>query len=74
MRRVPTIDPDPNKNCNISSKIATGVLKNQLRLKGLVLTDALEMKGITALYDPKKGSPTALATNRYFKGSLRRPK
>jgi len=26
-----------------------------------VLTDALEMKGITTLYDPKKGSPTALA-------------
>jgi beta-N-acetylhexosaminidase len=59
--RVPAIDPDPDKIATISSKIVTGVLKDQLGFKGVVLTDALEMKGITSLYDPKKGSPTALA-------------
>ena len=59
--RVPAIDPDPNKIATISSKIVTGVLKGQMGFKGVVLTDALEMKGITTLYDPKKGSPTALA-------------
>jgi beta-N-acetylhexosaminidase len=59
--RVPAIDPNPNKIATISSKIVTGVLKDQLGFKGVVLTDALEMKGITTLYDSKKGSPTALA-------------
>ena len=59
--RVPAIDPDPNKIATISFKIVTSVLKEQLRFKGVVLTDALEMKGITSLYDPQKGSPTALA-------------
>ena len=59
--RVPAIDPDPNKISTTSSKLVTGVLKEQLGFKGVVLTDALEMKGIMTLYDPKKGSPTALA-------------
>jgi len=59
--RVPAVDPDPNRIDTISAKVVTGVLKDQLGFKGVVLTDALEMKGITTLYDPKKGSPTALA-------------
>ncbi len=59
--RVPAVDPDPNRIATISAKVVTGVLKDQLGFKGVVLTDALEMKGITTLYDPKKGSPTALA-------------
>jgi beta-N-acetylhexosaminidase len=59
--RVPAIDPDPNKIATISSKIVMGVLREQMRFKGVVLTDALEMKGITTLYDTRKGSPTALA-------------
>jgi beta-N-acetylhexosaminidase len=59
--RVPAIDPDPNKIATISDKVVTNVLQKQLGFKGVVLTDALEMKGITTLYDPKKGSPTALA-------------
>jgi beta-N-acetylhexosaminidase len=59
--RVPAIDPDPNKIATISGKVVTDVLQKQLGFKGVVLTDALEMKGITTLYDPKKGSPTALA-------------
>src|SRR5262249_6070515 len=33
----------------------------RLGFKGVVLTDAIEMQGITALYDPKLGSPTARA-------------
>ncbi len=59
--RVSAIDPDPDRIATISSKVVTGVLKEQLGFKGVVLTDALEMKGITTLYDPQKGSPTALA-------------
>jgi beta-N-acetylhexosaminidase len=59
--RVPAIDSDPNKIATTSSKIVDGLLKDQLGFKGVVVTDALEMKGITSLYDPQKGSPTALA-------------
>jgi len=59
--RVPAIDPDRNKVATTSVKVVTNVLQKQLGFKGIVVTDALEMKGITTLYDPKKGSPTALA-------------
>ena len=57
--RVSAIDPD--RVATVSSKVVTEVLRGQLNFKGVVLTDALEMKGITSLYDPEKGSPTALA-------------
>lgn len=58
---VPALEPDPNKITTISSNVVKGVLRGQLGFRGVVLTDALEMRGITKLYDPAKGSPTALA-------------
>lgn len=58
---VPALDADPKKIATTSRKIVTGLLRDQLGFKGIVVTDALEMKGITMLYDPKEGSPTARA-------------
>lgn len=58
--KVPSLEPDPEKITTISSRVV-GVLRVQLGFKGVVLTDALEMRGLTQLYDPRKGSPTALA-------------
>src|SRR3989441_93377 len=59
--RVPALEPDPEKITTVSSRIVNAVLKGQLGFKGVVLTDALEMRGLTKLYDPQKGSPTARA-------------
>jgi beta-N-acetylhexosaminidase len=59
--RVPAIDADLERITTTSPKVVNGVLRNQLGFKGVVLTDALEMRGLTRLYDPKKGSPTARA-------------
>jgi beta-N-acetylhexosaminidase len=59
--RVPALEPDADKITTISSNVVSGVLKGQLGFKGVVVTDALEMRGITKLYDPSKGSPTARA-------------
>src|SRR6266850_6735189 len=58
--RVPALDPDPRRITTISSKVVE-VLRVQLGFTGVVLTDALEMRGLTRLYDPQKGSPTARA-------------
>ena len=58
--KVPALDPDPERITTISSKVVE-VLRVQLGFKGVVLTDALEMRGLTRLYDPQKGSPTARA-------------
>jgi beta-N-acetylhexosaminidase len=59
--RVLAIDQDSNRIATVSSKVVTDVLRGQLGFKGVVLTDALEMKGITGLYQAQNGSPTALA-------------
>jgi beta-N-acetylhexosaminidase len=58
---VPALEPDPNKVATISSNIVDGVLKKQLGFKGVVVTDALEMRGLTGVYSPQQGSATARA-------------
>ncbi len=47
---VPALEPDPNRVATTSPAIATQLLKNQLGFKGIVVTDALDMAGITRLY------------------------
>lgn len=59
--RVPAIDPDPSKVATVSQRIVGGLLKHDLRFKGVVITDALSMGGVTRLYDPMKGDPVARA-------------
>lgn len=59
--RVPTLEPDPEKITTISQKVVTDLLDGRLTFRGIVLTDALEMRGIAGLYDSQKGSPTERA-------------
>jgi beta-N-acetylhexosaminidase len=40
---VPAIEPNPDLPASISKKVVTGLLKEQLGFKGLVITDALDM-------------------------------
>lgn len=48
--RVPALDPDPNLVATTSPHIVTGLLKNELGFKGIVITDGLDMAGLTRLY------------------------
>jgi len=47
---IPAIDNTPNQATSLSYKNVTGLLKNELGYKGLTMTDALEMKGVTKYY------------------------
>ena len=47
---IPALDPDPNHVATTSPAIVTGLLKDQLGFKGIVITDALDMAGLTRLY------------------------
>jgi beta-N-acetylhexosaminidase len=47
---VPAIEPDPDKPASVSSNVITGLLKNQLGFKGLVVTDALDMGALTRVF------------------------
>ncbi|MDP9159161.1 MAG: glycoside hydrolase family 3 protein [Acidobacteriota bacterium] len=47
---VPALEPDPNRVATTSSAVVTGLLRNQLGFKGIIVSDALDMAGLTRLY------------------------
>ncbi len=47
---VPALDADPNHVATTSPAIVTGLLKNQLGFKGIIVTDALDMAALTRQY------------------------
>jgi beta-N-acetylhexosaminidase len=47
---VPALDAEPNRVATTSKAVVTGLLKEEMGFKGIVVTDALEMAGLTRLY------------------------
>jgi len=47
---VPALDPGANRVATTSPAIVTNLLKDQLGFHGIVVTDALDMAGLTRLY------------------------
>jgi beta-N-acetylhexosaminidase len=47
---VPALDSDPNHVATISPAIVSDLLETQLGFKGIVVTDALDMAGLTHLF------------------------
>ena len=54
---APVLEPDPSRVATNSPAIVTGILKQQLGFKGLVITDAMDMAGLTSVYP--EGGPAA---------------
>jgi beta-N-acetylhexosaminidase len=55
---VPSIEPDPNRPASISSRAVTDLLKQRLGFRGVVVTDALDMAGLTKVFS---GSESAIS-------------
>ncbi len=51
---------DRRKCATLSKKIISGILKNELSFKGVVITDSLDMKAITMKYRPEEAVLKAL--------------
>ncbi len=49
---IPALDTTPNQPSTLTKRIVTGLLKDTLGFKGLVFTDALNMKGVSKFYKP----------------------
>ena len=47
---VPALDSDPTRVATTSKAIVTGLLKEDMGFKGVVVTDALDMAGLTRIY------------------------
>ncbi len=49
---IPALDKQENMATTLSKAVVTGLLKEELGFKGLVFTDALNMKGVSSFYKP----------------------
>ena len=57
---VPAIEPDANTPATLSHNILTGLLRKELGYNGLIVTDAMEMGGITVRYAPGEAAVRAV--------------
>jgi beta-N-acetylhexosaminidase len=57
---VPALEPDPNTPATLSSHILTEVLRKDLSFQGLVVTDAMDMGGITVRFAPGEAAVRAV--------------
>lgn len=47
---IPSLDNSPNMPSTLSKPIVTGLLKEELAFKGLIISDAMEMKGVVKYF------------------------
>jgi beta-N-acetylhexosaminidase len=57
---VPALEPKPNTPATLSRRILRGVLREELKFRGLIITDAMEMGGVTSLYPPGEAAVRAV--------------
>jgi beta-N-acetylhexosaminidase len=57
---IPSLEPDPNTPATLSSHILTDLLRNELGFQGLVVTDAMDMGGITVRFAPGEAAVRAV--------------
>jgi beta-N-acetylhexosaminidase len=56
---VPALEPE-DEPATVSSKIITGVLREELGFHGIVVTDAMDMQGLAAMFNTGEASVRAL--------------
>jgi beta-N-acetylhexosaminidase len=56
---VPALDP-VDQPATVSSKIVTGVLRTELNFHGIIVTDAMDMQGLTSMFNTGEASARAI--------------
>lgn len=56
---VPALEPE-NIPATVSSKILTGLLREKMQYTGLIVTDAMDMQGLTQLFDNSEAAVRAI--------------
>ncbi|MFZ3331402.1 MAG: glycoside hydrolase family 3 N-terminal domain-containing protein [Candidatus Acidiferrales bacterium] len=57
---VPAFEPDTTVPATTSRNILSGLLRDEMKYKGLVVTDAMDMGGVTSLYPPGEAAIRAV--------------
>ncbi|MGH9776490.1 MAG: glycoside hydrolase family 3 N-terminal domain-containing protein [Candidatus Acidiferrales bacterium] len=58
---VPALEPDRDVPATLSKNILTGVLRDELGFRGIVVTDAMDMRGLTTLYPPGEAAVRSIS-------------
>src|ERR1019366_3029985 len=56
---VPSLEPEEIP-ATVSTKILTGILREQLKFKGIIVTDAMDMRGLSELFDNREAAVRAI--------------
>ncbi len=57
---VPAFEPDTTVPATTSHNILTGLLRDEMKFRGLIVTDAMDMGGVTSLYPPGESAVRAV--------------
>jgi beta-glucosidase-like glycosyl hydrolase/CubicO group peptidase (beta-lactamase class C family) len=57
---VPAIEPNAELPATLSPAVLTGLLRNEMGFDGIIVTDAMEMGGITSRYPPAEAAVRAI--------------
>ena len=57
---LPALDPTPNMPATLSPRILSDLLRKEIGFKGLLVTDAMDMGGVTTLYSPEEAALKAV--------------
>jgi beta-N-acetylhexosaminidase len=57
---VPALDPDAGTPATLSRPMLTDLLRGEMKYRGLIITDAMEMGGLTTLYSPGEAAVRAV--------------
>ena len=55
----PALDPTPNLPASLSQSILTGILRQEMGFRGIIITDAMNMRAITNLMDSGQAAQSA---------------
>ncbi len=57
---VRALEPDATVPASLSRNILTGLLRDEMKFRGLIVTDAMDMGGVTSMYPPDEAAVRAV--------------
>ena len=57
---VRALEPDTTVPASLSRNILTGLLRDEMKFRGLIVTDAMDMGGVTSMYPPDEAAIRAV--------------
>ena len=60
---VPAFEPEPIP-ATVSKNILTNLLRDEMKFRGITVTDAMDMQGVTSLFSQSRSGSTSSRSRR----------